>query len=245
VLLLDVTPLSLGLETLGGVMTKVIERNTTIPTRRTEVFSTAEDNQPAVDIVVLQGERERAADNRVLGRFRLENIRPAPRGVPQIEVTFDIDANGILNVSARDKDTGAQQQITISESSNLDRGEVERMVAEAQRNQAEDQRIRQQVDARNELDAVAYQVERQLAEGGDAIPSHERARAEMLVTDARQAIKEEAPLERLRTLTGELQQALQGLMLAASGSGGGRPGGPSQPPQGGDDDVIDADFTPS
>jgi molecular chaperone DnaK len=245
VLLLDVTPLSLGLETLGGVMTKVIERNTTIPTRRTEVFSTAEDNQPAVDIVVLQGERERAADNRVLGRFRLENIRPAPRGQPQIEVTFDVDANGILNVSARDKDTGAEQQITISESSNLDRGEVERMVAEAQRNQAEDQRIRQQVDARNELDAVAYQVERQLAEGGDAIPSHERARAEMLVTDARQAIKEEAPLERLRTLTGELQQALQGLMLAASGSGGGRPGGPSQPPPGGDDDVIDADFTPS
>jgi molecular chaperone DnaK len=156
-----------------------------------------------------------------------------------------VDANGILNVSARDKDTGAEQQITISESSNLDRGEVERMVAEAQRNQAEDQRIRQQVDARNELDAVAYQVERQLAEGGDAIPSHERARAEMLVTDARQAIKEEAPLERLRTLTGELQQALQGLMLAASGSGGGRPGGPSQPPPGGDDDVIDADFTPS
>src|SRR6266536_2602345 len=122
VLLLDVTPLSLGLETLGGVMTKVIERNTTIPARRTEVFSTAEDNQPAVDIVVLQGERERAADNRVLGRFRLENIRPAPRGVPQIEVTFDIDANGILNVSARDRDTGAEQAITITETSNLDRG---------------------------------------------------------------------------------------------------------------------------
>src|SRR6187431_1797654 len=198
VLLLDVTPLSLGLETMGGVMTKIVERNTTIPARRTEIFSTAEDNQSAVDVVVLQGERERASDNRVLGRFRLENIRPAPRGVPQIEVTFDVDANGILNVSARDKDTGAEQQITISESSNLDRAEVERMVAEAQRNQAEDQRIRQQVDARNELDAVAYQVERQLAEGGDAIPSHERARAEMLVTDARQAIKEEAPLERLR-----------------------------------------------
>jgi molecular chaperone DnaK len=245
VLLLDVTPLSLGLETLGGVMTKVIERNTTIPTRRTEVFSTAEDNQPAVDVVVLQGERERAADNRVLGRFRLENIRPAPRGVPQIEVTFDVDANGILNVSARDKDTGAQQQITISESSNLDRGEVERMVAEAQRNQAEDQRIRQQVDARNELDAVAYQVERRLAEGGDAVPSHERARAEMLVTDARQAIKEEAPMERLRTLTGELQQVLQGLLLAGGGAGGGQQGGPSQPSPGGDDDVIDADFTPS
>src|SRR6187549_1105946 len=146
VLLLDVTPLSLGLETLGGVMTKVIERNTTIPARRTEVFSTAEDNQSAVDVVVLQGERERAADNRVLGRFRLENIRPAPRGVPQIETTFDIDANGILNVTARDKDTGAEQRITISESSNLDKTEIERMVADAEQHQAEDQRIRQQVD---------------------------------------------------------------------------------------------------
>jgi molecular chaperone DnaK len=247
VLLLDVIPLSLGLETLGGVMTKVIERNTTIPTRRTEVFSTAEDNQPAVDVVVLQGERERAADNRVLGRFRLENIRPAPRGTPQIEVTFDVDANGILNVSARDKDTGAEQAITISESSNLDRSEVDRMVAEAERNRAEDASLRQQVDARNELDSIAYQVERQLAEGGEAIPSHERARAELLVTDARQAIKEEAPLERLRTLTGELQQVLQGLMIAGTGGQAGPRGGPGgssqqQPP---DDDVIDADFTPS
>ena len=132
VVLLDVTPLSLGLETLGGVMTKVIERNTTIPARRTETFSTAEDNQTAVDIVVLQGERELAADNRQLARFRLEGIRPAPRGVPQIEVTFDIDANGILNVSARDKDTGAEQKVTIQESTNLDQGEVERMVREAE-----------------------------------------------------------------------------------------------------------------
>jgi molecular chaperone DnaK len=194
-------------------------------------------------VVVLQGERERAADNRVLGRFRLENIRPAPRGVPQIEVTFDVDANGILKVSARDKDTGAQQQITISESSNLDRSEVERMVAEAQRNQAEDARLRQQVDARNELDAVAYQVERRLSELGDAAPAHEKARAELLVGDARQAIKEEAPLERLRTLTGELQQVLQGLLLAGAGAQGGQQGGSSQPSPG--DDVIDADFTPS
>ena len=140
VLLLDVTPLSLGVETLGGVMTKVIERNTTIPARRTETFSTAEDNQSAVDIVVLQGERERAADNRVLGRFRLEGIRPAPRGTPQIEVTYDIDANGILNVTARDKDTGAEQAITISQSSNLDQGEVERMIADAEAHRAEDAR---------------------------------------------------------------------------------------------------------
>ena len=153
VLLLDVTPLSLGVETLGGLMTKVIERNTTIPARRTEVFSTADDNQSAVDIVVLQGERERAADNRVLAHFKLEGIRPAPRGVPQIEVTFDIDANGILHVSAKDKDTGAEQSITISDTTNLDQAEIERMIADAERNRADDARLRQEVDARNELDA--------------------------------------------------------------------------------------------
>ena len=152
VLLLDVTPLSLGVETQGGLMTKIVERNTTIPVRRSEVFSTAADNQPAVDVVVLQGERERAADNRVLGRFQLTGIRPAPRGEPQIEVVFDIDANGILNVTARDKDTGAEQGITISESTNLDTSEVERMVTEAERNRASDQQLRQEVDARNQLD---------------------------------------------------------------------------------------------
>src|SRR5246500_1051932 len=167
VLLLDVTPLSLGIETMGGVMTKVIERNTTIPVRRTEVFSTAQDNQPAVEIVVLQGERERAADNRVLGRFKLENIRPAPRGVPQVEVTFDVDANGILTASARDKDTGAEQTITVSGTSNLDQAEVERMMADAARHRDEDARLRQLVEARNELDSVAYQVERRVSELGD------------------------------------------------------------------------------
>jgi molecular chaperone DnaK len=252
VLLLDVTPLSLGLETLGGVMTKVIDRNTTIPARRSEVFSTAEDNQPAVDVVVLQGERERAADNRVLGRFRLENIRPAPRGVPQVEVTFDIDANGILNVSARDRDTGAEQAISITESSNLDRSEVERMVAEAERNREQDVRVRELIDARNELDSAAYQVDRALLELGERVPSHERARAEMLVADARQAVKEEAPLDRVRQLTGELQQILQSLRAGAAaggpgggGQGGGQPGQPGGQDQGpgGDDDVIDADFT--
>ncbi len=243
VVLLDVTPLSLGVETLGGVMTKVIERNTTIPARRTEVFSTAEDNQSAVDVVVLQGERERAADNRVLGRFRLENIRPAPRGVPQVEVTFDVDANGILNVSARDKDTGAEQRITISESSNLDTAEVERMVADAERHRSEDQRLREMIDARNELDSVAYQVERRLSELGGAAPVHEKARAEMLVADARQAIKEEAPLARMRSLTSELQQVYHGLSAApAGGSGGGGPA-PDSGGSTGDDDVIDAEFT--
>ncbi len=250
VLLLDVTPLSLGLETLGGVNTRVIERNTTIPARRTETFSTAEDNQSAVDVVVLQGERERAADNRALGRFRLEGIRPAPRGEPQVDVTFDIDANGIVNVSARDKDTGAEQRITISESSNLDASEVERMINDAERNRAEDQRLRQEVDARNELDSVAYQLERRLNELGESVPSHERSRAEMLIADARQAVRDQAPLDRVRELTGELQQVFHSLQTAAGGAGGG-PAGPQQggaqpggsKPGGGDDDVIDADFT--
>src|SRR6201982_3344665 len=158
VVLLDVTPLSVGLETLGGVMTKVIERNTTIPAHRTETFATAEDNQTAVDVVVLQGERELARDNRQLARFRLEGIRPAPRGVPQVEVTFDIDANGILNVSARDKDTGAEQQVTITETTNLDSSDIERMVKEAEEHAAEDRRRREEVDARNAHGAFAHPV---------------------------------------------------------------------------------------
>jgi molecular chaperone DnaK len=239
VLLLDVTPLSLGVETLGGVMTKIIERNTTIPARRTEVFSTAEDNQSSVDIVVLQGERERAADNRVLGRFRLEGIRPAPRGLAQIEVTFEIDANGILHVSARDKDTGAEQKITISESSTLDPAEVERMVADAERNREEDLRLRQEIDARNELDAIAYQVERRLAELGDQVPVHEKARAEQLVADAREAVKQQAPIDRVRSLTAELQQVYHSLGAAPGATG---EAAPSEPAAAGDD-VIDADFT--
>jgi molecular chaperone DnaK len=253
VLLLDVTPLSLGVETQGGVMTKVIERNTTIPARRTETFSTAEDNQPAVDIVVLQGERERAADNRVLGRFRLEGIRPAPRGEPQIEVTYDVDANGILNVSARDKDTGAEQRITITESSTLDKAEVDRMVADAEQHRSEDARLREVVDARNALDTSAYQVERRLSELGDSVPAHEKARAEMLVADARQALKEETPLDRLRSLASELQQIYHSLGAGgsaggaagpgAAGSGSADGGGNRSDAGGADDDVIDADFT--
>jgi molecular chaperone DnaK len=249
VLLLDVTPLSLGIETMGGVMTKVIERNTTIPARRTEVFSTAEDNQPAVDVVVLQGERERAADNRVLGRFRLENIRPAPRGVPQIEVTFDIDANGILNVSARDKDTGTEQRITITDTSNLDQSEIERMIADAEQHRDEDHRLRELTDARNELDTAAYQVEHLLAERGDSVPVHQKARAENLAADARQALKEDTPLDRIRSLTAELRQVYQELLSAGSpppgGQAGPAPGGGGDGGSGGDDDVIDAEFTPS
>jgi molecular chaperone DnaK len=262
VLLLDVTPLSLGVETRGGVMTRIVERNTTIPVRRSEIFSTAEDAQPAVDVVVLQGERELAADNRVLGRFRLENIRPASRGEPQIEVTFDVDANGILNVGAKDKGTGAEQSITISESSNLDGSEVERMVAEAERNRAQDQSLRQEVDARNELDSVAYQVERRLAELGDAAPTHERARAELLIGEAREAVKPETTtsIDQVHSLTSELQQIFHSLAAHDAGGGGSvngsGPGVGSQAPSSGgaggvngaggaggsDDDVIDADF---
>jgi molecular chaperone DnaK len=251
VLLLDVTPLSLGVETQGGVMTRIVDRNTTIPARRSETFSTAADNQPAVDVVVLQGERERAADNRVLGRFQLTDIRPAPRGEPQVEVTLDLDANGILNVTARDKDTGTQQGITISESSNLDSSEVDRMVSDAESNRSADQQLRQEVDARNELDGLAYQVQRRLEELGDSAPQHERARAEMLVTDARQAVADQAPLDRVRELTGELQQVLAGLNAVSAGVGagvgGGAGGGPGGGPGGGatsdaGDDVIDAEF---
>ncbi|WP_406424047.1 molecular chaperone DnaK [Streptomyces sp. NBC_00873] len=244
VLLLDVTPLSLGVESAGGVMTKIIERNTTIPARRSEVFSTAEDNQPAVDIVVLQGERELAADNRVLGRFRLENLRPAPRGETRIEVTFDIDANGILKVSAKDKDTGAEQSITISEGSNLDQAEVDRMIEEAERNRTADQALRQAVDARNELDAAAYQVERRLAELGDAAPQHERARAEMVIEEARTAVKDEAPVERARALTSELQQIYAALATHSAAAAQTADQGATSAwggPSGGDDDV-DAEF---
>ncbi|WP_431245885.1 molecular chaperone DnaK [Leifsonia xyli] len=244
VLLLDVTPLSLGVETRGGVMTPIIERNTTIPARRSEVFSTAQDNQDSVEIVVLQGERERAADNRVLGRFSLTGIRPAPRGEPQIEVTFDIDANGILNVTARDKDTGAEQGITISGTTNLDQAEIDRMVREAEQNREQDQRLREDIDARNELDAAAYRVERALAEHGDAAPAHERSRAELLVQQAREVVEREAPASEARDLTSELRQVDAALSVAhpaqgsTSSDAAAGPGGSDDS----DDDVVDADF---
>jgi molecular chaperone DnaK len=245
VVLLDVTPLSLGLETLGGVMTKVIERNTTIPARRSEVFSTAEDNQSAVDVVVLQGERELASDNRQLARFRLEGIRPAPRGTPQIEVTFDIDANGILNVSAKDKDTGAEQQVTIQESTNLDQSEVERMVQDAEQHAGEDKRRREEIDARNELDTLAYRVEQLLEQLGEGVPLHEKARAEQLIADARKAVEEQAGLDRVRPLSADLQQVLHGLPAAASAQAGASSNGNGAAPDdaAADEEVVDAEFS--
>lgn len=238
VLLLDVTPLSLGVETRGGVMTKIIERNTTIPARRSEVFSTAEDNQPSVDIVVLQGERENAADNRVLGRFQLTGIRPAPRGEAQVEVTFDIDANGILNVTAKDKDTGTEQGITISGTSNLDQGEIDRMIKEAEQNRNDDQALRRAVDARNELDSAAYQVERALRELGESAPGHERARAEMLITQAREAVANNVSEQEAKDLTGELLQMAQSLAAARATSQNEHSASVDED----EDDVVDAEF---
>ncbi|HEX5926858.1 MAG TPA: molecular chaperone DnaK [Baekduia sp.] len=247
VVLLDVTPLSLGLETLGGVMTKVIERNTTIPARRTETFSTAEDNQTAVDVVVLQGERELASDNRQLARFRLEGIPPAHRGEPQIEVTFDLDANGILNVSAKDVSSGTEQKVTIAESANLDQSEVERMVAEAGRHSGEDRRRREEIDARNELDSLAYRVEQLVGDLGDGLPVHEKARAEQLVAEARQAISEQAGLDRVRPLIADLEQQVHALPASAQQPAGVNPGGNGQGGDnvraGDDEEVVDAEFT--
>jgi len=228
VLLLDVTPLSLGVETLGGVMTALIPRNTTIPTRKTEIFSTAEDNQSAVDIKVYQGERPIAADNILLGQFRLEGIAPGPRGQPQIEVTFDIDSNGILNVSARDKATGKEQRITITASTNLSKQEVERLVKDAERYAAEDRRRRDLAEVRNQADTLIYQAEKSLRELGDGVPLNDRSRIEAQINDLRQAMSGE-DLARIRRLTEALQQMVSALAQQAyagqAQSGGTPPGG--------------------
>ncbi len=235
VLLLDVTPLSLGVETLGGVMTVLIPRNTTIPTRKAEIFSTAEDNQTAVDIKVYQGERPIAADNILLGQFRLEGIAPAPRGLPQIEVTFDIDANGILNVSARDKATGKEQRITITASTNLSKQEVERLVKEAERYAAEDRRRRELAEARNQADTMVYQAEKALRDLGDGVPQADRSRIEAQINDVRQAMQGD-DVARLRQRTEVLQQMVYALSQQAY-AGRGRAGG--TPPRG---DTVDGEF---
>ena len=248
ILLLDVTPLSLGVETLGGVMTKIIPRNTTIPTKKSEVFSTAVDGQTNVEIHVLQGEREMANDNKSLGTFRLDGIPPAPRGVPQIEVTFDIDANGILNVKARDKGTGKEQSISITGASTLPKDDVDRMVREAETNAAADKAKREKIEVGNQADSLAYQAEKQLAELGDKVPANEKEKVEALIRDLREA-KNQENYDQLKTLTTELQQALyniganlyqqSGASEAPSGDGGTGSTGTSG------DDVIDAEFSES
>ena len=249
VVLLDVTPLSLGVETLGGVMTTLLERNTTIPVRRAEVFSTAEDHQTAVDIHVLQGERELARDNRTLGHFRLAGIAPARRGMAQIDVAFDLDANGILTVTARDKTTGKEQSITISGSTQLSKEEIDRMVTDAQQHASEDRQRREEVEARNHADAMAYQVERQVHDLGERVPMHERARAENMIQEIRQLVQNQSTdLPRLRQLSSDLQQLAAGLAAtgyaqatAGSTNGEGRDG---RQRGGATDDVIDAEFRP-
>jgi molecular chaperone DnaK len=247
VVLLDVTPLSLGVETLGGVMTVLIERNTTIPTRKSEIFSTAADGQTAVDIHVLQGERKMASDNMTLGRFRLEGIPSAPRGVPQIEVTFDIDANGILNVHAKDKATGKEQRITITASTNLSKEEIDGMVNEAQAHAAEDERRRQMVELRNQSDNMAYQTERTLNELGDKVDAAQRERIEKLIADLRSALAEENE-EQMQQLMSELQQEMYKVSQAAYGDGQGQPGAQAtgqQAPSDGkkDSGVVEGEYT--
>jgi len=248
VLLLDVTPLSLGVETLGGVMTVLIPRNTTIPTRKSEIFSTAEDGQTAVDIKVYQGERPMAVDNMLLGQFRLDGIPPAPRGIPQIEVVFDIDANGILNVSATDKATGRNQKITITASTNLDQKEIERMIREAELHRAEDARRKELADTRNQADALAYQVEKSLNELGDKVDGALRADLEGKINDVRDAIKSD-DINRIKRTMQALQQAslklgqtmYAGQPGAAPGGDGSGAGRTTKEP--GQEDVVEGEFT--
>ncbi len=249
VLLLDVTPLSLGIETLGGVMTKLITKNTTIPTKTSQVFSTADDNQSAVTIHVLQGEREMSAGNKSLGQFNLSDIPPAPRGMPQIEVTFDIDANGILHVSARDKGTGKENKITIKANSGLSEDEIQTMVRDAEAHAEEDKKAHELVDARNQCDAMVHSVKKALAEHGDKIEADEKAKIEAAIKDAEEAIKGsdkatmEAKTQELATVSqklGEKIYAEQQAAGAAEGSAGGNAGGEAKKD---DSDVVDAEFT--
>jgi molecular chaperone DnaK len=252
-LLLDVTPLTLAIETQGGVATAMIPRNTTIPTRKTETFSTAADNQTAVDVHVLQGERPMASQNRTLGKFLLTGIPPAPRGVPQIEVTFDIDANGILNVTAKDLATGKDQKITITSSSGLSKEDVERMAREAESHSAEDKARREEIEARNQLDSLVYSVEKMLREQGDRIPSSERGEVENAVADARQTLGSnnkaamDKAREHLTQVSHKLAEQLYQAAQPQSSSAGAGASGPSRPPSGADghgkdEGVVDAEY---
>jgi molecular chaperone DnaK len=252
VLLLDVTPLSLGIETLGGVFTKMIEANTTIPTRRGETFSTASDSQPSVEIKVFQGERAMAADNRSLGVFQLANIPPAPRGVPQIEVTFDIDANGILNVTAKDKATNNEQKITITSSSGLSKDEVDKMSREAKENASGDQKRKDGVEARNRIDGLIYSVEKTLKEHRDKVSVDEAKAVEVALEEARKA-RDEGNLEAINAASDKLTTSSHKLaeVMYKSAQGGaagpvpetnGGPGAPPPPDNSKKDEVVDAEF---
>ena len=252
VLLLDVTPLSLGIETLGGVMTKLIEKNTTIPTKANQVFSTADDNQTAVTIHVLQGERERASDNKSLGRFDLADIPPAPRGMPQVEVTFDIDANGILNVSAKDKATGKEQKIVIKASSGLNEQEIQRMVKDAEAHAEEDKRFRELVDARNRGDALMHATEKSLKDLGEKVTSEERYKIETAISALKTALSGDDK-DAIESRSQELAQASAAIAQRAyaqqggEGAPGAEPGasagsGSGASSGGGKDDVLDAEF---
>ena len=240
ILLLDVTPLSLGVETMGSVMTVMIERNTTIPVRKTEVYSTAADNQTAVDIHVLQGERPMAGDNMSLGRFRLDGIPPAPRGIPQVEVTFDIDANGILHVTAKDKASGKEQKVTITASTNLNKNDIDRMVQEARQNETADKKRREVIEVKNNADNLGYQIEKSLRELGDKVPAAERSSIEAKVSELNQAAQGD-DVDKIKKLTEELQNTFHALsqQMYAQGQQQAQPeGGPSAPQDG---DVIDGE----
>ncbi len=247
VLLLDVTPLSLGLETLGSVMTILIERNTTIPVKKSEIFSTAEDNQTAVDIHVLQGERPMAGDNMSLGRFRLEGIPPAPRGVPQVEVTFDIDSNGIINVTASDKATGKEQNVTITASTNLSKDEIDTMVEDARDHESDDRKRRELIEAQNTADSLAYQTEKTLGELGDKVPADERQKIESKITKLRETIKSDE-IESIRRDTEDLQNAFHALSQQLYAQQQPEPGSNGHEPQSphdegeAEDEVVEGEF---
>jgi molecular chaperone DnaK len=253
VLLLDVTPLSLGIETMGGVFTKLIERNTTIPTRKTDIFSTASDNQPSVEIKVYQGERSMAHDNRLLGVFQLGNIPPAPRGIPQIEVTFDIDANGILNVSAKDRATNNEQKITITSSSGLSKEEVDKMARDAESHAAEDRKLRDTIEARNRADAMVYNVEKTLREHRAKVSEAEAREIESAIEETKKVVHDgdsnqiNSAVDRLTTASHKLAEAMYKAASQPGAGGPTPPPGPDQKGDGGDkgkgkDNVVDAEF---
>jgi molecular chaperone DnaK len=259
VVLLDVTPLSLGIETMGGAFTKLVERNTTIPTHKSQIFSTAEDSQPGVDVFVFQGERPLARDNKSLGNFKLDGITPAPRGMAKIEVSFDIDANGIVNVAAKDQATGKEQKITITASTNLTKEDIERLVKEATLNAAADHKAREEVDVRNDADQACYLIRHQLKQGGDKVRETNRARAQMLIAELRHKLEQNESIDVIKKCTADLR-GLEAMIHEDVASSSASAGNSSQPQTkshqegnagkgaqksaaGSEDDIIDVECT--